>query len=185
MAKIITENFRVETTKEMFSTFTSQNETIEANFLTGLDTYVANTSGVSLTVQQKSDIQDIVEGQLSANLPVASYYIVGSSVDKTNSISNTQFEKREFQRRVIFGNKVTDENIRYMFHKNTWAINTVYDDFDDTQDISLLNNTVTIASSSGDYEVYKCIENGKNITFPNGRPSLIAPNKTFHSTTGR
>jgi hypothetical protein len=178
MAKIITENFRVETTKEMFSTFTSQNETIEANFLTGLDTYVANTSGVSLTVQQKSDIQDIVEGQLSANLPVASYYIVGSSVDKTNSISNTQFEKREFQRRVIFGNKVTDENIRYMFHKNTWAINTVYDDFDDTQDISLLNNTVTIASSSGDYEVYKCIENGKNITFPNGRPSLIAPNKT-------
>ena len=65
-----------------------------------------------------------------------------------------------------------------MFHKNTWAINTVYDDFDDKQDISLLNNIVTIASSSGDYEVYKCIENGKNITFPNGRPSLIAPNKT-------
>jgi hypothetical protein len=164
MAKIITENFKVETTKEMFSTFTSKNETIAANFLTGLNTYVANESGVSLTNVQKTEIQDIVEGQLATNLPVASYYIMGSSIDKTTAISNTQVEKREFQRRVIFGNKVTEDNIRYMFYKNTWTSGTVYDDFDDTQDILTTNNVVTVSNSEGDYEVFKCLENNNGGT---------------------
>ena len=172
MAKIITENFKVETTKEMFSTFTSKNETIAANFLTGLNTYVANESGVSLTNVQKTEIQDIVEGQLATNLPVASYYIMGSSIDKTTAISNTQVEKREFQRRVIFGNKVTEDNIRYMFYKNTWTSATVYDDFDDTQDILTTNSVVTVSNSEGDYEVFKCLENN------NGGPSTQQPSFT-------
>ena len=159
MAKIITENFKVETTKEMFSTFTSKNETIAANFLTGLNTYVANEAGVTLTTAQKNEIQDIVEGQLATNLPVASYYIMGSSIDKANVILNTQVEKRDFQRRVIFGNKVTEDNIRYMFHKNAWLTGTIYDDFDDTQDISTTNSIVTVSNSEGDYEVFKCLEN--------------------------
>lgn len=172
MAKIITENFKVETTKEIFSTFSSQNSTIAANFLTGLNTYVTNTAGVTLTTQQKSEIQDIVEGQLETNIPVASYYIVGSSIDKANNILNTQVEKRDFQRRIIFGNKVTDQSIRYMFHKNAWLTGTIYDDFDDTQDISTLNNVVTVANSEGDYEVFKCLENN------NGSASTSTPSFT-------
>jgi len=172
MAKIITENFKVETTKEMFSTFTSKNETIAANFLTGLNTYVANEAGVTLTNAQKTEIQDIVEGQLAINLPVASYYIMGSSIDKTNTILNTQVEKRDFQRRVIFGNKVTEDNIRYMFHKNAWLTGTIYDDFDDTQDISTTNSIVTVSNSEGDYEVFKCLENN------NGSASTSTPSFT-------
>lgn len=172
MAKIITENFKVETTKEMFSTFTSKNETIAANFLTGLNTYVANEAGVTLTNAQKTEIQDIVEGQLATNLPVASYYIMGSSIDKTNTILNTQVEKRDFQRRVIFGNKVTEDNIRYMFHKNAWLTGTIYDDFDDTQDISTTNSIVTVSNSEGDYEVFKCLENN------NGTASTSTPSFT-------
>jgi hypothetical protein len=172
MAKIITENFKVETTKEMFSTFTSKNETIAANFLTGLNTYVANEAGVTLTNAQKTEIQDIVEGQLATNLPVASYYIMGSSIDKTNTILNTQVEKRDFQRRVIFGNKVTEDNIRYMFHKNAWLTGTIYDDFDDTQDILTTNGIVTVSNSEGDYEVFKCLENN------NGSASTSTPSFT-------
>ena len=172
MAKIITENFKVETTKEMFSTFTSKNETIAANFLTGLNTYVANEAGVTLTNAQKTEIQDIVEGQLATNLPVASYYIMGSSIDKTNTILNTQVEKRDFQRRVIFGNKVTEDNIRYMFHKNAWLTGTIYDDFDDTQDILTTNSIVTVSNSEGDYEVFKCLENN------NGSASTSTPSFT-------
>jgi hypothetical protein len=172
MAKIITENFKVETTKEMFSTFTSKNETIAANFLTGLNTYVANEAGVTLTNAQKTEIQDIVEGQLATNLPVASYYIMGSSIDKTNTILNTQVEKRDFQRRVIFGNKVTEDNIRYMFHKNAWLTGTIYDDFDDTQDILTTNSIVTVSNSEGDYEVFKCLENN------NGTASTSTPSFT-------
>ena len=117
MAKIITENFKVETTKETFSTFDSPNSSIAADFLSGLEAYVDQTSGVTLSSSQRSDIQDIVETQLNTYTPENSYYIMGSSVDKPNVITNTQFEKREFQRRVIFGNKITNSSIRYMFYK--------------------------------------------------------------------
>ena len=169
MAKIITENFKVETTKETFSTFASVNPTIAANFLTGLDTYVTDTTGVTLDTSQKEAIQDIVEAQLEANLPESAYYIMGSSVDKPNTIANTQFEKREFQRRVIFGNKVAEDSIRYMFYKNDWSTGTVYDDFDDTQDMSTLNNVITVSNLEGDYDVFKCIENNY------GSPSTSSP----------
>jgi len=169
MAKIITENFRVETAKEIFSSFTSQNETIATNFLAGLDSYVANNNGVTLSTSQKGQIQDIVEVQLNENIPVSSYYIMGSSIDKASSIKNTISEQRDFKRRVIFGNKVTDENIRYMFYKNAWTTGTVYDDFDDTQDTSTLNSIVTVSNAELDYEVFKCIENN------NGSPSTSSP----------
>ena len=170
MAKIITENFKVETTKELFSTFNSKNETIAANFLSGLGTYVTSDAGITLSNSQQAEIQDIVEAQLVTNLPVASYYIVGSSIDNSTTITNTQYQKREFQRRVIFGNKVTDESIRYMFHKNAWLSGTIYDDFDDTQDLSTLNSVVTNANSEGDYEVFKCLENN------GGAVSTATPN---------
>jgi len=154
MAKIITENFKVETTKETFSTFASVNPTIAANFLAGLETYVTDTSGVTLDAPQREAIQDIVEAQLETNMPESAYYIMGSSVDKPNSIANTQFEKREFQRRVIFGNKVAEDSIRYMFYKNDWTLNTVYDDFDDTQDMATLNGVITVSNLEGDYDVF-------------------------------
>ena len=170
MAKIITENFKVETTKELFSTFNSKNETIAANFLSGLGTYVTSDAGITLSNSQQAEIQDIVEAQLATNLPVASYYIVGSSIDNSTTITNTQYQKREFQRRVIFGNKVTDESIRYMFHKNAWLSGTIYDDFDDSQDLSTLNSVVTNANSEGDYEVFKCLENN------GGAVSTATPN---------
>jgi len=169
MAKIITENFKVETTKETFSTFASVNPTIATNFLAGLETYVTDTSGVTLDAPQREAIQDIVEAQLETNMPESAYYIMGSSVDKPNSIANTQFEKREFQRRVIFGNKVAEDSIRYMFYKNDWTLNTVYDDFDDTQDMATLNGVITVSNLEGDYDVFKCIENNY------GSPSLVSP----------
>ena len=51
-----------------------------------------------------------------------------------------------------------------MFYKNTWTSGTVYDDFDDTQDILTTNNVVTVSNSEGDYEVFKCLENNNGGT---------------------
>jgi len=162
MAKIITENFKVETTKETFSTFDSPNSSIAADFLSGLEAYVDQTSGVTLSSSQRSDIQDIVETQLNTYTPENSYYIMGSSVDKPNVITNTQFEKREFQRRVIFGNKITNSSIRYMFYKNAWTTGTVYQGYDDrvdyTTQAALNTNVVTVRNTEGDYDVFRCLE---------------------------
>ena len=158
MAKIITENFKVETTNELFDSFISTNSTLSSNFATSLAAF--NTTGsLSLSSNDQSAITGFVNTQLASLKPESDYYIMGSSVDKANVILNTQFEKREFQRRVIFGNKVTDDDVRYMFHRNTWTQNTVYDDFDDTQDVGTLNMFVTITNDEGNYYVYKCIQN--------------------------
>jgi hypothetical protein len=69
---------------------------------------------------------------------------MASSMDRQATIANTQKEKREFQRRVIFGNRISDSDIRYMFYKNNWISETVYDDFDYQEDITLVNSIVTV-----------------------------------------
>ena len=168
MAKIITENFKVETTKELFGSFVSNNATVSSNFATSLGVYDTSNS-LSLSSSNVSDITGIVNTQLANLNPESDYYIMGSSIDKPNSIANTQFEKREFERRVIFGNKVGVDEIRYMFNINNWAADTVYDDFDDTQDVSLLNMIVTVVNDEGNYYVFKCLDNN------NGGLSKSAP----------
>jgi hypothetical protein len=87
---------------------------------------------------------------------------MASSVDKQATITNTQKEKREFERRVIFGNKITDADVRYMFYKNNWLSGTVYDDFDDQEDVTKVNSVVTVPDDEGNYLVFKCIENNRN-----------------------
>jgi len=100
------------------------------------------------------------------------YYIMGSSIDKQDEISNTQSSIREFQRRVIFGNKLTPTNVRFMFNINPWTSGTVYDSFDDTQDMSTKNFYVTVLDgpiNETSYKVFKCIRNN------NRSPSISIP----------
>jgi len=168
MAKIITENFKVETTKELFGSFVSTNTTLSSNFASSLGAY--NTSNtLSLSSGNQSAIVGFVDSQMATLNPESDYYIMGSSIDKPNNILNTQFEKREFERRVIFGNKITVNDIRYMFKLNPWSTGIIYDDFDDTQDASLLNMFVTVVNSEGDYYVFKCLDNN------DGSVSTVTP----------
>jgi hypothetical protein len=48
-----------------------------------------------------------------------------------------------------------------MFYKNNWISETVYDDFDDQEDITLVNSIVTVPDDEGNYIVFKCIENNR------------------------
>jgi hypothetical protein len=161
MAKIITENFRVATSNELFNSFKNINSTLSANFLSLLQSYNTNNS-LGLSGANNSAIQNFVNTQLEALRPESYYYIMASSVDRGNTITNTQKEKREFQRRVIFGNKITDSDVRYMFYKNNWVSGTVYDDFDDQEDVTLVNSIVTVPDDEGNYLVFKCLENNSD-----------------------
>ena len=168
MAKIITENFRVETASELFNSLKNENTTLSDNFLTLLQSYnTDNTLGLSSA--NTTDIQDFVDAQLTSLRPESHYYIMASSIDKANVISNTQIEKRLFTNRVIFGNRITDNDVRYMFYKNNWTSGIVYDDFDDMEDVTTSNTVVTVPDIEGNYTVFKCIENNYD------RPSTITP----------
>jgi hypothetical protein len=128
MAKVVTENFRIESADEF------------------VDSFKTSTGN--------------------------SYYIMGSSVTRDSIIRNTQKDIREFQRRVLFGNKVTDDDVRYMFNINPWTTGTVYDAFDDDADMSTKNFYVTVLPGTineTDYYVFKCISNN------GGAPSTKTP----------
>ena len=134
MAKIITENFKIENTNELFDSLDDQNY------------YV-----------------------------VASRAITRTEAQVTPSIQNTQVSKRDFLRKVIFGRKLSTDNARYMFVENPWVKGTIYDQFDDTQDIETLNMIVTIQEEGKDsYLVYKCLDNN-NGTQSQEIPGVVDP----------
>lgn len=185
MAKVITENFKIETTNELFSSFKNQNATLGANFLTQLQAYDTSNSTIDLSLTNSSStrhdaaIKGLVDNQLSILRPEANYYIVAStslaSISGVPSIKNTQKSKRDFQRKVVFGNKIIDTSARYMFYQNAWVSGTVYDAFDDTKDIESSNMIVTIQNDQNDYLVFKCIENN------DGSGSTVSPQTVINS----
>jgi len=175
MAKIITENFRVQTTNELFRSFTEGNASIVSEFGSEMTDFV-NSGALSLSNEERTILFDYFPDALldvmNASRPDSTYYVMGSSYTKGDTINNTQFQKREFQRRVIFGNKITQSDIRYMFDINHWQSGVTYDSFDDTKDISELNMYVTVLDGTineGSYKVFKCLRNS------DGKPSVYAP----------
>lgn len=175
MAKIITENFRVQTTNELYRSFTEGNQNIVTDFTADMNTYV-DSGAISLSNSDKTTLFNYFPTSLleimNASQPDSTYYVMASSITKGATIENTQFQKREFQRRVIFGNKVTQSDIRYMFDINAWNSGTVYDAYDDREDISTLNMYVTVLDGTineGSYKVFKCLGNN------GGTASVAAP----------
>ena len=178
MAKIITENFKVETTNELFNSFKSQNDVLGAKFETDLTTLNTATFGSALTAGNITEVTNIVKGQLESLRPEAEYYIMASralsNVDSVPTIQNTQKDKRDFQRKVIFGNKVDTDSARYMFYENPWTPDTIYDAYDDTKDFENTQTIVTIRSQDDDYLVFKCIENNNGSVSTTSPQSVIA-----------
>lgn len=176
MAKIITENFKVETTNELYSSFKSQNSVLADNFENQLNSYNTSTltpDNRALNGGNVSDIKGFVTSQLNILRPESEYYIMASralaDIEGVPTIQNTQKDKRDFQRKVIFGAKIDEDSARYMFFESPWTPGTVYDSFDDTIDIENQNTIVTIRSADDDYLVFKCIENN------NGGASTTSP----------
>ena len=182
MAKIITENFKVETTNELFKSFKNQNKTLGDNFMAELAVYDSQSSTISLSSNDNNTIRALVDEQLNRLRPESSYYVMASKSipsdqDESGTIRNTQNNKRDFQRKVIFGAKVGDSTARYMFYENNWETGRVYDAYDDTQGFENSNQIVTVLNSDDDYLVFKCIENN------NGGPSTINPQTTLSQFT--
>jgi hypothetical protein len=175
MAKIITENFRVQTTNELYRSFTEGNASIVNEFESDINDWI-NSGGITIDNADRTALFDYFPDALldimNASQPDSTYYIMASSYTKGETITNTQFQKREFMRRVIFGNKVTQTDIRYMFKLNPWTSGVTYDSYDDNADISTLNMYVTVLDGTineGSYKVFKCLRNN------NGNPSTVSP----------
>ena len=73
---------------------------------------------------------------------------------------------------MLFGKKLSNNDIRPVVNYNIWTANTVYTRYDNTKDISNSVYYVVVTNEIGStYDIYKCIDNA------NGKPSTIAPNQ--------
>lgn len=178
MAKIVTENFRVETANEFFKSFRDRNAVSAQRLKEDVEDYT-NEQQITVTETQLDELKEVVENTLDSTNPQSSYYVMASSIDNVDEdgnpipeIINSQFDKREFLRRVIFGIRLDQADLRYMFRRTVWNEGTVYDAYDDKKDIEQLNMFVALPEdedNEGPYRVFKCIRNG------DGAPSTVKP----------
>lgn len=90
-------------------------------------------------------------------------YLVASSIDNpTGAVLKSEFDKRLFLSRVVFGNRLQTSDLRFMFDRNSWSESTIYDEYDDRLDLDALNYYVSVFdgdTDEGDYRIFKCIKN--------------------------
>lgn len=158
MTKVITELFRVSVTQDVVKTFERDNESILDVYQNSVEEYNA-TESLGLSTDNISEFRSIANIALETD---DRYYIFGSSLDAEGVVNNSWKSKKEFLRRVIFGNRITELEVKYLFNLNNYESNTVYDSFDDEEDIRDLNFYVTVLGGNAgeaSYEVYVCIRN--------------------------
>lgn len=100
------------------------------------------------------------------------YYMFVSSTANT-TVVNSEKSKKEFLEKTIFGKKITTQEVFYMIKNYPWEIDTVYDQYDDSLDMSnkkFYTVVYPVNNEVGDYRVYKCLFNN------GGVKSSIPPN---------
>lgn len=61
--------------------------------------------------------------------------------------------------RMIFGEKVTSSDVRYMIKRNVWSTGTVYDIYDDQDDTLYEKNFLVYTLEGSQYSLFKCLNN--------------------------
>src|SRR6056300_80477 len=101
------------------------------------------------------------------------FYMVASCVDNPNGdVVNCVADKNEFLRRIMFGNKITRDDARFLFRKIPWESGKVFTQYDDQVDLTDKDYYVSILTgevNAAEYRIYKCILNN------NGEPSTVSP----------
>jgi hypothetical protein len=96
---------------------------------------------------------------------------VSSTANTT--VVNSEKSKKEFLEKTIFGKKITTQEVFYMIKNYPWEIDTIYDQYDDSLDMSnkkFYTVVYPVNNEVGDYRVYKCLFNNS------GAKSSIPPN---------
>lgn len=113
-----------------------------------------------------------------------------SSVDEFNPPDpvDSYDEVSEIYDDMISLKRVTRSDVSQVIRRRTWQVNTVYDMYRNNYSPSNLSATgqsklydCQFYVMNSNYDVYKCIYNGQNPEYPNGRPCTLEP--TGNSTS--
>lgn len=106
------------------------------------------------------------------DISINDYYLFASSIEDM-SVVNSERSATDFLENTLFGKKIDPANIFFMVDDNRWQYGVVYDQYDDTIDLSDKKFYTVVYPTdniTGDYRVYKCLFNN------HGSPSYNAPN---------
>lgn len=124
----------------------------------------------------KKAILEEIKNNITSN--TSQYYAFASNPVSTPTVSNNTFDDyslvHDTNSKVLFGKKITNNNIVPVIKNITWTTNTAYTRYDNTKDISNSNFYVLTTPSEvgGYYHVYKCIDNA-NGGYSTVKPDLI------------
>ncbi len=113
-----------------------------------------------------------------------------SAVDEFNPPDpvDSYDELSEIYDDMISLKRVTRSDVSQVIRRRTWQANTVYDMYRNNYSPSNLSATgqsklfdCQFYVMNRNYEVYKCIYNGQNPEYPNGKPSTVEPTGTSTS----
>lgn len=118
-----------------------------------------------ITTKYRSDTARLFVEDVTFN----DYYLFASSMSNT-SVDDTAVSKRSFLEKTIFGKKLLPDSVFYVIKNNTWQEGTLYDQYDDNEDISDKKYYAVVYpqdNSTGDYKIYKCLFNNYGATSSN------------------
>jgi hypothetical protein len=127
-------------------------------------------------------LHDEIRNSISSN--TSQYYAFAANpVEYANGVPNvantdygTVFENNWL---MLFGKKLTVNDIAPVISKNIWTSNTIYNRYDNTS--SNLSNFYVISEPSdvgGNYNIYKCIDNANGASSTIDPASIATPTQT-------
>lgn len=130
--------------------------------------------GIVLSNFKKAFLEEI-KNSITSN--TSQYYAFAANpIENTaNSVANNTADDYssmfEYNWKMLFGKKLSNSSIVPLIQNITWTSNTVYDRYDNTEDLSSSNFYVVTTPSEvgGYYNVFKCINNA------DGDPSTSKP----------
>ena len=116
----------------------------------------------------KQSVIDIIEKSLQANT-VRYYAFAANPVEYQGSIPNNTYDTANAAlivgQTMMFGKKLSNNNIAPMINNTPWAANTVFAMYDQTNTSISNSNFYCItppSEVSGTYNVFKCLYNNNN-----------------------
>lgn len=136
-----------------------------------------------VTSNYRSDLARLFVEDVAFN----NYYLFVSNTDET-VVSNSKKSGLNFLENTLFGKQIDPEEVFFMIRNYPWLINNVYDQYDDTADLSSKRYYAVVYpenNQTGDFRIYKCLFNnygGQSINPPNYSEST--PDQLYRMSDG-
>jgi len=115
-----------------------------------------------LTNNFKSDVNKLFIADAKLN---DDYYMFVSTIGGMTPLDSAT-SQNEFLEKTLFGKRINNADINFMIKYYPWQRSVIYDQYDDSLDLTNKKFYAVVGpndNDTGDYRVYKCLNNGNGV----------------------